>query len=110
MVGIRGSLAYQTSKAMEIGIVKDLAVGLGPRGIRVNAIAPGYFATPTTDAEAVHEPDYYRDFVKRIPLGRAGIAAEIVSPVIFLVSDASSHVSGHVLVIDGATTAHPLTL
>jgi NAD(P)-dependent dehydrogenase (short-subunit alcohol dehydrogenase family) len=91
--------AYASSKAAIIGLTRDLAVQwTGRKGIRVNALAPGFFPTEMTD----QYPDGYMDsMLIRVPAGRPGDAAELVAALVFLASDASSYVTGVVLPVDG---------
>lgn len=102
VVGIAGNHAqanYAASKAGIIALMKSTAKELGARGIRANAVAPGYIDTDMTRAL----PQEVRDgFVSRIPLRRAGTPDEVAQVVLFLASDMSSYVSGQVLSIDGA--------
>jgi len=102
VVGIAGNPAqanYAASKAGIIALMKSTAKELGSRGIRANAVAPGYIDTDMTRAL----PQEVRDgFVERIPLRRAGTPDEVAQVVLFLASDMSSYVSGQVLAIDGA--------
>lgn len=102
VVGIAGNPAqanYAASKAGIIALMKSTAKELGARGIRANAVAPGYIDTDMTRAL----PQEVRDgFVSRIPLRRAGTPDEVAQVVLFLASDMSSYVSGQVLSIDGA--------
>jgi NAD(P)-dependent dehydrogenase (short-subunit alcohol dehydrogenase family) len=91
--------AYCSSKAAIIGLTRDLAQQwTGRKGIRVNALAPGYFPT-----ELTHQfPDGYLDSIeKRTPAGRLGRLEELVTALLFLASDAGSYVSGIVLPVDG---------
>lgn len=91
--------AYCSSKAAIIGLTRDLAQQwTGRKGIRVNALAPGFFATEMTD----EYPDgYFESMLPRIPTGRIGDAQELVSALIFLAADASSYVTGVALPVDG---------
>ncbi len=102
IVGIAGNSAqanYAASKAGIIALMKSTAKELGSRGIRANAVAPGYIDTDMTQAL----PQQVRDnFVERIPLHRAGTTDEVAQVVLFLASDMSSYVSGQVIPIDGA--------
>ena len=102
VVGIAGNPAqanYAASKAGIIALMKSTAKELGARGIRANAVAPGYIDTDMTRAL----PQEVRDgFISRIPLRRAGTPEEVAQVVLFLASDMSSYVSGQVLSIDGA--------
>jgi 3-oxoacyl-[acyl-carrier protein] reductase len=101
IVGVRGNAGqtnYAASKAGLIGLTKSLAKELGSRGIRVNAIAPGYIATALTDAL----PEPARDAILAgTPLGRLGEPADVARAVRFLVSDAAAFVTGDVLQVDG---------
>ena len=91
--------AYASSKAAIIGLTRDLAQQwTGRKGIRVNALAPGFFPSEMTD----QYPDGYLDaMMPRVPAGRAGEPEELVPACIFLASDASSYVTGVVLPVDG---------
>jgi 3-oxoacyl-[acyl-carrier protein] reductase len=101
VVGVHGNAGqtnYAASKAGLIGLTKALAKELGGRGIRVNAIAPGYISTELTDAlpEAAREA-----ILGQTPLGRLGDPADVARAVRFLVSDAAAFVTGDVLAVDG---------
>ena len=91
--------AYGASKAAIIGLTRDLAQQwTGRKGIRVNALAPGFFASEMTE----QYPEGYLDMMMvRVPSGRAGDPAELVAAAIFLASDASSYVTGALLPVDG---------
>jgi len=91
--------AYSSSKAAIIGLTRDLAQQwTGRKGIRVNALAPGYFPSEMTD----QYPEGYMDQLKwRMPSGRTGEPEELVTAAIFLASDAASYVTGVVLPVDG---------
>ncbi|HEY7259088.1 MAG TPA: 3-oxoacyl-[acyl-carrier-protein] reductase [Gaiellales bacterium] len=101
VVGVHGNAGqtnYAASKAGLIGLTKSLAKELGGRGIRVNAIAPGYISTELTDAL----PEPAREAIlKSTPLGRLGTTDDVARAVRFLVSDAAAFVTGHVLAVDG---------
>ena len=101
VVGVHGNAGqtnYAASKAGLIGLTKALAKELGGRGIRVNAIAPGYISTELTDAL----PEAARDAILgQTPLGRLGDPADVARAVRFLVSDAATFVTGDVLAVDG---------
>jgi 3-oxoacyl-[acyl-carrier protein] reductase len=101
IVGVHGNAGqtnYAASKAGLIGLTKSLAKELGGRGIRVNAIAPGYIATELTDAL----PDQARDAILGgTPLGRLGEPADVARAVRFLCSDAAGFITGDVLSVDG---------
>jgi len=101
IVGVHGNAGqsnYAASKAGLIGLTKALAKELGGRGIRVNAIAPGYIATELTDAL----PDQAREAIlSNTPLGRLGEPDDVARAVRFLCSDAAAFVTGEVLAVDG---------
>lgn len=105
LVGYAGSLGYQASKGGVVQLTRTLAVEWAARGVRVNAIAPCTFETPVVARQRSAEPDLYPAMLARIPMGRFGVPEEIVGPALFLVSDASAMVTGHVLTVDGGYTA-----
>ena len=104
-VGKPGSVGYQVSKAMEVQLARSLGVEWGPRGVRVNSIAPGFFLTKTVREEMELEPDLNTDLMKKLPQGRGGEVHEIVGAAIYLASDASTHVTGAILPVDGGILA-----
>jgi 3-oxoacyl-[acyl-carrier protein] reductase len=101
IVGVHGNAGqsnYAASKAGLIGLTKALAKELGGRGIRVNAIAPGYIATELTNVL----PEQARDAIlANTPLGRLGEPSDVARAVRFLCSDASAFITGDVLAVDG---------
>jgi 3alpha(or 20beta)-hydroxysteroid dehydrogenase len=102
LLGGRGSSSYAASKWALRGLTKSSAIELGPRGIRVNAVHPGYIATPMLAAvERGRSPDFY-DF---LPLGRPGRPEEVAELALFLASDASSYLTGSDFTVDGGMTA-----
>ena len=93
--------AYVASKAGVIGLTRELASQWGRYGIRVNAVAPGFFASEMT-AELGDDPEKFPDFLlKRTPLGRGGRTGELDDAVLYLLGSGSSFVTGHVLSVDG---------
>ncbi len=92
--------AYTVAKHGVLGFTKALAAELGADGIRVNAIGPGLIRTPL-NAENRANTDMEAKFVLRTPLGRAGEAADIAGPAIFLASDLSAFVTGVLIPVDG---------
>ena len=100
-LGNVGQSNYAASKGGVVSLTRTLALELGKRRIRVNALAPGFIETPMTDAV----PDRVREkAVASIPLGRVGQPEEIAAVALFLASDEASYVTGQTLLIDGGRT------
>ncbi len=99
-----GIISYVAAKHGVIGLTRALAGELGRYGITCNAIAPGYFLTPMGDVLA-KDDRFYRMICDRTPLRRWAIPEELQGPVVFLASEASSFVTGHVLTVDGGLTS-----
>lgn len=101
VVGVHGNAGqcnYSASKAGMIALAKSIAQEMGPKGIRANAIAPGFIETAMTAAL----PDEVRaEWAKKIPLRRGGSVEDIANVATFLASDMSSYVSGQVIQVDG---------
>lgn len=93
---------YAASKGAIISITKSLAAELGPRGITVNCVAPGWVATDMT-IDALNDPKERRKIRELIPLGRVATPEEIAGPILFLASDLASHVNGEVLNVNGGS-------
>ncbi|MAW99410.1 MAG: 2-deoxy-D-gluconate 3-dehydrogenase [Sphingomonas sp.] len=96
--------SYAAAKAGVGGVTRAMANELAPRGVQVNAIAPGYIATNNTAALQGDETRN-RQIVERIPAGRWGRPEDIAGAALFLASAASDYVAGHVLVVDGGWLA-----
>lgn len=102
MAGLAGQTAYGASKGAVIAFTRALAAELGPRGIRVNCLVPGFI---DTDMTAVVPTPMRRQYVDRIALQRFGHADEAAAAALFLVSDQASYVTGQTLVVDGGLSA-----
>ena len=96
--------AYQATKAAVINLTRNLAVSWADRGVRVNALAPGWFPSEMT-TPYLEAPVYGDHIVRHEPTGRVGDPDELVGPLLFLASDASSRMTGQTLVIDGGHSA-----
>ena len=98
VIGNAGQCNYSASKAGLIGFTKSLAREVASRGVRVNAVAPGFIKTPMTDKLNENQIKALYD---KIPLARLGLPSEVASVVLFLASELSSYVTGQVINIDG---------
>jgi NAD(P)-dependent dehydrogenase (short-subunit alcohol dehydrogenase family) len=99
VVASRGPMAaYNASKGAIVNFTRHLAAQWGSRGVRVNALAPGYFPT---DMTGHLEGAVGKAILRNALLARVPTAQELDGPLLFLASDASSYVTGHILVVDG---------
>ena len=105
LIGHGNVPAYTASKHALIGLTRSLAARLGPEGIRINAVCPGYIATPMFLPIVEGNPEARASFERKIPLGRLGNPEEIGRLVRFLLSDDASYVHGGAFVADGGVTA-----
>ena len=99
-----GQSVYAATKAGIVQMARAAAAEFGPRGVRVNAIAPGVVDTPLT-APVKANKQWYDAYAAKSILGRWALPEEIAGPTVFLVSDAASYVTGSVLFVDGGWTA-----
>jgi 3-oxoacyl-[acyl-carrier protein] reductase len=96
---------YTTAKAGIVGLVRTLAVELGPHGITANAIAPGVIETPQSlDPVNSLGPEGVRDFAARVPVRRNGMPEDIAHTFLFLASEEASFLTGQVLLVDGGVS------
>ena len=93
---------YAATKGGIISMTKSLAAELGPRGITVNCVAPGWVETDMTK-DALDDPKTRRRIREIIPLGRVATAQEIAGPILFLASDLASHINGEILNVNGGS-------
>ncbi|MDE0528600.1 MAG: SDR family NAD(P)-dependent oxidoreductase [Truepera sp.] len=99
-----GQGVYAGTKAATLQMVRALAAELGPQGVRANAIAPGVVETPLTE-QIRTRPEWYRAYAEKGALGRWAQPGEMVGAVVYLASDASSYVTGSLLIVDGGWLA-----
>jgi gluconate 5-dehydrogenase len=96
-----GTVAYNATKGAVVNMTRALAAEWGPRNIRVNALAPGFFATRMTAGTLdVHG----ETILAQTPLGKLGGDTDLMGPALLLASDAGAHITGQVLVVDGGAT------
>ena len=98
-------IGYNAAKAAVVMLTKTLAIEWADAGIRVNAIAPGYMTSPAVELPRAERPGDWESWMETVPLKGAGEPAELGGAAVFLASDASSYVTGAVLVVDGGYTS-----
>ncbi|MEO5698374.1 MAG: SDR family oxidoreductase, partial [Burkholderiaceae bacterium] len=103
-LGRPGTAPYTASKGAVKMLTKGMAIDLGPLGINVNGIGPGYFKTELTEALAA-DAGFDAWLINRTPCRRWGAVEDLAGAAVFLASDASQFVNGHVLYVDGGVTA-----
>jgi 3-oxoacyl-[acyl-carrier protein] reductase len=104
LMGNPGASAYAATKAALIGLTRQMAVDYGPKGLRINAVAPGLIHTELI-SDRLDQPAFRRLMVDTIPFPRLGKPSDVAAAVAFLCSEDASFVNGHVLVIDGGWSA-----
>ena len=110
VMGVPGCDAYTASKGATIALTRSMAVAYGPKGVRVNCIAPAGIETEMVRRSSLDDPDFDADgFFKRAPLGRLGTPEEVAHPALFLASDESSYLTGAIIRADGGTTITPIS-
>ncbi|MEU7146369.1 3-oxoacyl-ACP reductase FabG [Nocardia sp. NPDC046473] len=102
LTGYQGLSVYSATKAGLDGMTRSLARELGPRGITVNSVAPGYLSTELSHGLTANQLE---QICRRTPLGRLGSPSDVSAAVQFLTSESASFITGHVMVVDGGLTA-----
>lgn len=100
--------AYNASKAGVVALTRSLALQVGPRGVRVNAVCPGFVITPLNEHIVLDAPDpeaKEREMAAAYPLGRLGRPGDVASAILFLASDGAGWITGASLLVDGGLTA-----
>jgi NAD(P)-dependent dehydrogenase (short-subunit alcohol dehydrogenase family) len=101
----QGQVAYNASKAGVIHLTRSMAAEWAPRGVRVNAVSPGYIVTEMNRRALERFPDWEREWLSMTPAGRLGMPRDVALAVAYLASDAAAYVTGANLVVDGGYTA-----
>ena len=104
VIGIKGGAAYAAAKHGVIGLTKSAALDYAAQGIRINAVAPGYIATPMMERFTGGTDQGREQVVSEEPIGRMGQPEEVAEAALWLCSDAASFLVGHALVVDGGQT------
>jgi NAD(P)-dependent dehydrogenase (short-subunit alcohol dehydrogenase family) len=105
LVGSPGASAYCASKGGVVQLTKTAALEYAKQKIRVNAIAPGVIHTPMIERLTEGQPEMGKALLQMEPVGRLGEPEEIAAAALFLASDESSFITGHIMVVDGAFIA-----
>jgi NAD(P)-dependent dehydrogenase (short-subunit alcohol dehydrogenase family) len=104
LFGIPEVAAYSAAKSATLGLVRSLAVEWSPRGVRVNAIAPGWIETPMSHQALDNAPDRKRKILARTPMGRLGTPEDIGWAAVYLCSSQAKFITGQQLVVDGGVS------
>ncbi len=105
ITGFPRNSAYAASKHGVVGLTKSAAIEYARKGIRINAVCPGYTLTPMAETAMKLRGELEGELEKRVPLGRLGKPEEIAKAIIYLCSDSAAFILGHSLVLDGGITA-----
>lgn len=105
ITGAQGYAAYCAAKHGVVGLTKAAALDLGPRGVRVNAVAPGFVETPMADRIFDGDKDSWDYYQGTVPLGRFAQPAEVAKAILYLAGDEASYITGAVHSVDGGSTA-----
>lgn len=105
-----GEEAYGAAKAGMLNLTQNMALKYGPRGVRVNAVAPGTIRTPIWSDVVKKVPDIFDRLAKLYPLGRVGEPEDVARAILFLASDEAAWITGQTLSVDGGLTAGPFRL
>lgn len=105
-VGMPGRVAYCATKAGVVGLTRALGVEWASRGVRVNAVAPGYVDTPMVEQAIADGLLDVEELAARTPLGRAASPAEVADAIVWLASPAACYITGQTLVVDGGYLAY----
>lgn len=104
LVGEANYAHYNASKGGVVLLTKTMAIELGSKGIRVNAVCPGYIQTPMS--EAIDSPEFIEQYIRtKIPLGRVGKPEDVAGVFAFLASDDAAFITGETIVVDGGQLA-----
>lgn len=110
VMGVPGCDAYTATKGATISLTRSMAVAFGPKGVRVNCIAPAGIDTEMVRESSLEDPDFDANyFFKRAPLGRLGTPEEVANLAVFLASNESSYLTGAIVRADGGTTITPIS-
>lgn len=110
LVGVAQLTTYSASKFAVTGMTKSVALEVGPKGVRVNSVHPGFISTPMFNKKVPGSPGKaarYEEAIARQPIPRAGLPEEVAKAILFFASDDSSYCTGSTLVVDGGHTAGP---
>jgi len=105
ITGFPRNSAYAASKHGVVGLTKSAAIEYARKGIRINAVCPGYTLTPMAETAMKLRGELEGELEKRVPLGRLGKPQEIARAIIYLCSDSAAFILGHSLVLDGGIAA-----